>query len=67
MLAAVRNELATAGADTADLEKLFADAESRFAPEVGRLPADRPKTVQEYSGDEQVVTVRDRELRTVLP
>ncbi|MET8181522.1 fused isobutyryl-CoA mutase/GTPase IcmF [Streptomyces sp. NPDC005336] len=65
-LAAVRNQLATAGADTADLEKLLADAESRLAPEVGRLLADWPKTVQQYSGDEQVVTVRDRELRTAL-
>ncbi|MGX4688095.1 fused isobutyryl-CoA mutase/GTPase IcmF [Streptomyces sp. JNUCC 63] len=65
-LAAVREELAAAEADTADVDRLLADARDRLTPASRRLLEDWPDTVRAYSGDELVVTVRDRELRTAL-
>jgi methylmalonyl-CoA mutase len=65
-LTAVRAELAAAGAATDDIDALLAQARDHLAAEAGRLLADWPETLRAYSGDELVVTVRDRELRTVL-
>ncbi|WP_030843309.1 fused isobutyryl-CoA mutase/GTPase IcmF [Streptomyces hygroscopicus] len=65
-LTAVRDELAAIGANTDDVGNLLRDAEEGFAPEARRALADWPRTVRDYSGDELVVTVRDRELRTAL-
>ena len=65
-LATVREELAAAEACTADVDHLLADARDRLTPASRRLLEDWPDTVRAYSGDELVVTVRDRELRTAL-
>ncbi|MFF3467187.1 fused isobutyryl-CoA mutase/GTPase IcmF [Streptomyces sp. NPDC002619] len=65
-LAAVRDELAAARLDAADVRTLLGAAEAELAPEVRRLLDEWPATVAAYSGDELVVTVRDRELRTAL-
>ncbi len=65
-LAAVRDELAAAGLNASDVASLLSGAESELAPEARALLADWPATVEAYSGDELVVTVRDRELRTAL-
>ncbi|TQE23020.1 methylmalonyl-CoA mutase [Streptomyces ipomoeae] len=65
-LTAVREELATAGARTGAVEVLLADAQSQLPADDHELLADWPETVRTYSGDELVVTHRDRELRTAL-
>ncbi|MEY9965206.1 methylmalonyl-CoA mutase [Streptacidiphilus sp. MAP12-16] len=65
-LAAVRDELLARGAGTADIDTLLDDAETRLAPEARRSLREWPATARSYSGDELVVTVRDRELRTPL-
>lgn len=64
-LTAVRDELAAAGADTADVGRLLADADARLLPDVRQLIEAWPRTQEAYAGDE-LVTVRDRELRTQL-
>lgn len=53
-------------ADAAHLPALTAAAEQQLAPEVAALLADWPATVEAYAGDEHVVEVRGRELRTQL-
>ncbi|PWI12113.1 methylmalonyl-CoA mutase [Streptomyces sp. NWU339] len=65
-LASVRGELAAVGAGTADVDRLLADAQDRLTPASRRLLEAWPDTVRTYSGDELVVSVRDRELRTAL-
>ncbi|MCQ4079231.1 methylmalonyl-CoA mutase family protein [Streptomyces sp. RB6PN25] len=65
-LIAVREELAGAGAATADVERLLDQARDRLAPQAHHLLEEWPATVRAYSSDELVVTVRDRELRTAL-
>ncbi|MFF3877399.1 fused isobutyryl-CoA mutase/GTPase IcmF [Streptomyces sp. NPDC001978] len=65
-LAAVRDELAAARLDAADVRTLLGAAEAELAPEVRQLLDEWPATVAAYSGDELVVAVRDRELRTTL-
>src|SRR4029450_2211735 len=45
---------------------LRADPERALDPESHALLADWPTTVETYSGDEHVVTVRDREIRTAV-
>src|SRR4029450_1123456 len=45
---------------------LRADPERALDPESHALLADWPATVEAYSGDEHVVTVRDREIHTAL-
>ncbi|WP_425586141.1 fused isobutyryl-CoA mutase/GTPase IcmF [Streptomyces sannanensis] len=67
-LTSVRDELDAAGAEagSADVARLLDDARDRLAPASRRLLEEWPETVRAYSGDELVVTVRDRELRTRL-
>ncbi|MER5914261.1 fused isobutyryl-CoA mutase/GTPase IcmF [Streptomyces sp. NPDC001982] len=65
-LAAVRDELTAAKLDATDVRTLLGAAETELAPEARRLLDEWPATVAAYSGDELVVTVRDRELRTTL-
>jgi len=56
----------TAEAATAEVAALLEDAERALDTESHALLDDWPATIEAYSGDEQVVTVRDREIRTAL-
>ncbi len=58
--------LAGAGAATDDVERLLAEAERDLDPACNALLDGWPATVEEYSGDEHVTRVRDREVRTAL-
>ena len=51
---------------TAILDELIAGAGKAVDPAAAALLEEWPKLVEDYSGDELVVRVRDRELRTVL-
>jgi methylmalonyl-CoA mutase len=48
------------------LEALATEREARLEPRAQRLLADWPQVLRDYSGEEQVVTIRDREIRTPL-
>ncbi|NHA69554.1 fused isobutyryl-CoA mutase/GTPase IcmF [Phycicoccus flavus] len=61
-----RAALAEAGKDTADLDALLEQARQDLPPAVARQLAEWPEVVEAYSGEEQVVTVRDREIHTAL-
>ncbi|RFU42996.1 methylmalonyl-CoA mutase [Actinomadura logoneensis] len=52
--------------DTAEIDAKTEEARRAVAPEAAELIAQWPATVEAYSGDEQVVRVRDREIRTAL-
>ncbi|MEV4258822.1 cobalamin-dependent protein, partial [Spirillospora sp. NPDC049652] len=52
--------------DTAEIDAKTEEARRAVAPEAAELIAQWPATVEDYSGDEQVVRVRDREIRTAL-
>ncbi|MFD6353287.1 fused isobutyryl-CoA mutase/GTPase IcmF [Nocardia tengchongensis] len=55
-----------APAGRTEVAALLADAERALAPENAALLADWPAVAESYRGEEQVVRVRDRELRTAL-
>ncbi|PKW26328.1 fused isobutyryl-CoA mutase/GTPase IcmF [Phycicoccus duodecadis] len=61
-----REALALAGKDTTDLDALLDAAREELPPAVATQLTQWADTVADYSGDEQVVTVRDREIRTAL-
>ncbi|MFC9974394.1 fused isobutyryl-CoA mutase/GTPase IcmF [Spirillospora sp. NPDC127200] len=63
-LEAVRAELSEAGA--AEVGALLEKARRELAPANADLLAEWPAVVESYSGEEQVVTIRHRELRTKL-
>ncbi|MFF0401303.1 fused isobutyryl-CoA mutase/GTPase IcmF [Streptomyces sp. NPDC005248] len=65
-LTAVRGELVDARAATDDVDRLLDAARARLDDGVRHALEQWPATVQTYSGDELVVTVRGRELRTRL-
>jgi methylmalonyl-CoA mutase len=48
------------------VEEALATAEKALAPEAAELLDTWPQVVEDYSGDEMVVTIRDKELRTQL-
>jgi len=57
------------GADAGDgerLDQLIAERDARLLPANRKLLDDWPATVEQYSGDEFVVRIRDREIRTAL-
>jgi isobutyryl-CoA mutase len=58
--------LADEGRATGDLDELVARADGALDATSRRLLEGWPATVEAYSGDEHVVTVRDREIHTVL-
>jgi methylmalonyl-CoA mutase len=62
----VRAELAAAGQDAAAVETLLDDACAELPPELVDQIEGWPEVVAAYSGDEQVVRVRDREIVTKL-
>ncbi|WP_030526783.1 fused isobutyryl-CoA mutase/GTPase IcmF [Phycicoccus jejuensis] len=61
-----REALAAAGKETADLDALLADARDALPAEARKALEQWPSVVEAYSGDEQVVTVRDKEIHTKL-
>ena len=61
-----REALAVAGKETGDLDALLEQARAELPADVRDRLAQWPSVVEAYSGDEQVVTVRDREIRTSL-
>lgn len=65
-LSEARTALDAAGSSTSDIETLLAEAERRVERDNAELLALWPKTVEEYSAEELVVRVRDKELHTQL-
>jgi isobutyryl-CoA mutase len=63
-LRTARELLAEAGAATSDVETLLTDGGRALDAGSQALLDDWPATLEAYSGDEHVVTVRDREIRT---
>ncbi len=63
-LRAVADELA--GGEAGDVPALLERAERGLDPEVADALAEWPQVVESYSGDEQVVRVRDKEIVTRL-
>jgi methylmalonyl-CoA mutase len=59
-------ELAEAGSDPANVQALLDDARTRLPHDLVRQIENWPSVIASYSGDEQVVKVRDREIRTKL-
>ncbi|MGL5851654.1 MAG: methylmalonyl-CoA mutase family protein, partial [Phycicoccus sp.] len=59
-------QLAAAGKDTTDLDSLLDDARGSVPADACRALDEWPAVVDAYRGEEQVVTVRDREIRTPL-
>src|SRR5437763_8858766 len=51
---------------TADLDTALAEARDALPAEDRKLLETWPARVEQYSGDEMVVTVRDKEIRTIL-
>ena len=62
----VRDELASAGAPTDDVDSLLEGAERDLPADVRHQLEEWPSVVESYSGEEQVVVVRDREIHTAL-
>jgi methylmalonyl-CoA mutase len=65
-LALVADELKGAGMDEADVAELLAQARDALPAEVAGQLEHWPSVVASYSGDEQVVRVRDKEIHTKL-
>src|SRR5262245_5448778 len=65
-LIAAREMLAASGKDAAALEPLIREKELALAAESKRLVDEWPEIRSTYAGDEHVVKVRDREVRTRL-
>jgi isobutyryl-CoA mutase len=65
-LEAVSAELAEAGHDGGGVPELLESATNALPHDVADQIADWPAVVASYAGDEQVVTVRDKEIRTAL-
>ncbi|MFE3032670.1 fused isobutyryl-CoA mutase/GTPase IcmF [Streptomyces canus] len=62
----VERELADAGLDAEDVRSLLAEARRQLPYEITEQITNWPSVIASYSGDEQVVKVRDREIRTKL-
>ncbi|QNP69661.1 cobalamin B12-binding domain-containing protein [Streptomyces roseirectus] len=65
-LEAVEEELERAGSDAANVRALTTEARRALPAETADQIANWPAVVASYSGDEQVVTVRGKEIRTRL-
>lgn len=58
--------LAQAGGDASALDKLIEERRDRQDPRAQKLLDNWPKVKESYAGDEYVVKIRDREIRTKL-
>ncbi|MFF0013692.1 fused isobutyryl-CoA mutase/GTPase IcmF [Streptomyces sp. NPDC005374] len=65
-LEAVTAELVDAGSDADNVRSLLEDAHGKLPRDIVRQIENWPSVIASYSGDEQVVKVRDREIRTKL-
>jgi methylmalonyl-CoA mutase len=65
-LRGARKMLETRGGDGKALAPLIAEREERQDPRARKLIENWPKVKQSYSGDDYVVKIRDREIRTPL-
>ncbi|MFE0251709.1 fused isobutyryl-CoA mutase/GTPase IcmF [Streptomyces sp. NPDC059010] len=65
-LAAVEGELLDAGSDAGNVRSLLTEARRQLPYEITEQIEKWPAIVASYSGDEQVVKVRDKEIRTKL-
>lgn len=65
-LHAVQTLLETAGKPTADLKPLLEQVETQIDPHARKLVDMWPQVKESYSGDEYVVKIRDKEIRTKL-
>jgi methylmalonyl-CoA mutase len=65
-LTSAKTMLTASGKDASALESLIAEKDRMLAAESKRLIDDWPETKKTYSGDEHVVTVRNREVHTRL-
>ncbi|MDX1595245.1 MAG: methylmalonyl-CoA mutase family protein, partial [Gammaproteobacteria bacterium] len=65
-LAATRELLEAEGRPTEDVERLREAAEAELDPHARKLIDMWPKVRESYAGDEYVVKIRDREIRTAL-
>jgi methylmalonyl-CoA mutase len=65
-LAIARSLLLGCGKPVADLEEIAVIKENELDPRTSRLLAHWPELAQQYSGEEHVVKIRDKELRTKL-
>ncbi|WP_155060170.1 fused isobutyryl-CoA mutase/GTPase IcmF [Streptomyces blattellae] len=61
-----REELVEAGSDAANVESLLAGARKQLPHGITEQLENWPAVVESYSGDEQIVKIRDREIRTKL-
>ncbi|MFJ8996231.1 fused isobutyryl-CoA mutase/GTPase IcmF [Streptomyces sp. NPDC102279] len=62
----VEGELAAVGAESGGVASLLEEARKQLPREVAEQIGNWPAVVESYSGDEQVVKVRDKEIRTKL-
>ncbi|WP_030321743.1 fused isobutyryl-CoA mutase/GTPase IcmF [Streptomyces sp. NRRL B-3229] len=62
----VEGELADAGLDAEDVRSLLTEARRQLPYEITEQITHWPAVIASYSGDEQVVKVRDKEIRTKL-
>ncbi|MEV5773459.1 fused isobutyryl-CoA mutase/GTPase IcmF [Streptomyces antimycoticus] len=65
-LEAVEGELVQVGSDAGNVRSLLEDARRKLPHEVAERIENWPAVVASYSGDEQIVKIRDREIRTTL-
>ncbi|MFF7594514.1 fused isobutyryl-CoA mutase/GTPase IcmF [Streptomyces mirabilis] len=65
-LQTVTAELVDAGSDAGNVESLLADARRQLPYDITKQIENWPAVVASYSGDDQVVRVRDKEIRTKL-
>lgn len=62
----VESELADAGLDAEDVRSLLTRARKQLPYEITEQITNWPALIASYSGDEQVVKIRDKEIRTKL-
>jgi isobutyryl-CoA mutase len=65
-LRTARGLFAQCGKSIADFDELLAAKENELAPHAKKLLADWPSVQAAYAGDEFVVTIRDKEIRSAL-
>ena len=65
-LETVKGELVDAGSDAGNVQSLLDDAHRRLPHDIGEQIANWPAVIASYSGDEQIVRIRDKEIRTKL-
>ncbi|MFE9644973.1 fused isobutyryl-CoA mutase/GTPase IcmF [Streptomyces sp. NPDC006365] len=65
-LEAVEEELLDAGSDAENVRSLLQEARRQLPHEITEQVENWPAVIASYSGDEQVVKIRDKEIRTQL-